>query len=208
MFFRKVYEPFGGVHGGSSLFYRPKQRRRQCRQHEEGEMRRTERAERARLAAAMRQEMVDEERRRDEKHRGTPGTHQLVRGPDGRVYRLVPRTNQTRVESKRSNAHSEEFQSPDDRSDDAPLSSSSSDTWRDCIDCSASRDDDSDFEPADHHYGHGQSQSQKLREVVLVEDVPEDEIEDDELRDLRSVWRNRRPSPGLLMEPVELFRRN
>merc|ERR1712159_208704 len=96
---------------------------------------------------------------------------------------------------------SEEFQSSDHRSDDDSLSSSvSSDTWRD--------DEDADFEPADHHHGYVQSQSQQLREVVLVEDVPEDEIEDDELVNLRSVWRNRRPSPGLLMEPVELFRRN
>ena len=196
MFFRRnVYEPFGGVPGGSSLFYRPKQRRRQ------EEMRRTERA---RQAAAMRQEM-DEERRRNEMRRdarsgGAHGAHQFVRGLDGRVYRLVPRAKQTRGESMRSNIS-------DDRSDDDSMSSS--ETWRDCMDCSASRDgEDVGFGPA-RRYAHEESQSQQLREVVIVEDVSEDELlEDDELRELRSVWRNRRPSPGLLMEPVEMFRRN
>lgn len=47
---------------------------------------------------------------------------------------------------------------------------------------------------------HCTASSQK----IVVEDVPDDE--DDELRDLRSVWRNRVPSPGKWMEPVELSR--
>jgi len=41
--------------------------------------------------------------------------------------------------------------------------------------------------------------------TLLVEDVPNDE--DEELRDLHSVWRNRAPSPGQWMEPVESFGR-
>ena len=166
--------------------------------------------ERARQAAAMRHEM-DEGRRRDEKNRSSrsDGTHQLVRGPDGRVYRLVPRTKQTRVESMRSNTHiADGFQSSDGSSDDDSLSLAA-ETRRDCMDWDASLDDlddeDAGSEPDDHD---GHDQSQKLREVVTVEDVPEDEIDDDEFRELRSVWRNRRPSPGLLMEPVELLKDN
>jgi len=38
---------------------------------------------------------------------------------------------------------------------------------------------------------------------VEVEDVPDDE--DDELRDLHSVWRNRVPSQGQWMEPIDCF---
>lgn len=39
-------------------------------------------------------------------------------------------------------------------------------------------------------------------DVITVEDVPDEE--DDELRELRSVWRNRVPSPGKWIEPVEV----
>ncbi|KAL7517739.1 hypothetical protein ACHAWX_002635 [Stephanocyclus meneghinianus] len=40
---------------------------------------------------------------------------------------------------------------------------------------------------------------------LVVEDVPIEE--DDELRDLHSVWRNRAPSPGQWMEPIDHFER-
>jgi hypothetical protein len=40
-----------------------------------------------------------------------------------------------------------------------------------------------------------------LPRAILVEDVPDEE--DEELRELRSVWRNRVPSPNQWMEPVE-----
>lgn len=40
-------------------------------------------------------------------------------------------------------------------------------------------------------------------QLIPVEDVPDDE--DEELRDLHSVWRNRVPSPGQWIEPVESF---
>lgn len=43
-----------------------------------------------------------------------------------------------------------------------------------------------------------------LEEIIAVENVPDEE--DEELRELRSVWRNRIPSPGQWMEPVESFR--
>jgi len=42
-----------------------------------------------------------------------------------------------------------------------------------------------------------------LSEIVVVENVPDEE--DDELRELRSIWRNRIPSPGQWMEPIESF---
>ena len=38
------------------------------------------------------------------------------------------------------------------------------------------------------------------RNGVVVETVPNDE--DDELRDLHSIWRNRAPGPGQWIEPV------
>ena len=38
---------------------------------------------------------------------------------------------------------------------------------------------------------------------IIVENVPDDE--DDELKEMHSVWRNRIPSPGQWMEPVESF---
>mmetsp|Transcript_20084 Transcript_20084/g.48287 ORF Transcript_20084/g.48287 Transcript_20084/m.48287 type:complete len:244 (-) Transcript_20084:1423-2154(-) len=41
---------------------------------------------------------------------------------------------------------------------------------------------------------------------IVVENVPDEE--DDALRELRSVWRNRVPSPGQWMEPVESFCRS
>ena len=46
-------------------------------------------------------------------------------------------------------------------------------------------------------------QYQDMGEIVVVEDVPDSE--DDELRELHSVWRNRKPSPGAWMEPIESF---
>ena len=42
-----------------------------------------------------------------------------------------------------------------------------------------------------------------LSEIVVVENVPDEE--DDELRELHSIWRNRTPSPGQWMEPIESF---
>ena len=41
------------------------------------------------------------------------------------------------------------------------------------------------------------------RAVAVVEDVPYEE--DGELNELHSVWRNRQPSPGNWMEPVDSF---
>mmetsp|Transcript_26936 Transcript_26936/g.57992 ORF Transcript_26936/g.57992 Transcript_26936/m.57992 type:complete len:240 (-) Transcript_26936:155-874(-) len=43
------------------------------------------------------------------------------------------------------------------------------------------------------------------RQEIVVEDVPNEE--DEELRELRSVWRNRVPSPGQWIEPIEYFTR-
>ena len=39
------------------------------------------------------------------------------------------------------------------------------------------------------------------RPKIIVENVPDEE--DEELRELHSVWRNRVPSPGEWMEPIE-----
>lgn len=47
--------------------------------------------------------------------------------------------------------------------------------------------------------------TKSLKPLIEVEDVPDDE--DDELRDLHSVWRNRVPSKGEWMEPIESFGR-
>ena len=41
------------------------------------------------------------------------------------------------------------------------------------------------------------------RPKIIVENVPNEE--DKALRELQSVWRNRVPSPGEWMEPVESF---
>ena len=45
--------------------------------------------------------------------------------------------------------------------------------------------------------------AKKKKLTLTVEDVPFDE--DEELRELHSVWRNRTPSPGEWMEPVDSF---
>merc|ERR1711920_977001 len=42
----------------------------------------------------------------------------------------------------------------------------------------------------------------KRRVTIIVEDASDSEAEEDEQK---SVWRNRRPSPGEWMEPVEKF---
>ena len=46
-------------------------------------------------------------------------------------------------------------------------------------------------------------QYQDMGEIFVVEDVPDSE--DDEFRELHSIWRNRKPSPGAWMEPIESF---
>lgn len=77
----------------------------------------------------------------------------------------------------------------------------------------ASTDSANDGEDDDHHHNNlfdigsqktGQQNETMLKQTVLpheVEDVSDEE--DEELQELRSVWRNRLPSPGQWIEPVD-----
>merc|ERR1719240_2467019 len=48
----------------------------------------------------------------------------------------------------------------------------------------------------------GKDKRKQQKVSVLVEDASDSESEDD---DYKSVWRNRRPSPGQWMEPIKSF---
>lgn len=73
---------------------------------------------------------------------------------------------------------------------------------------SSDSDDASDFSEAKHitvkiHQRPKKADKKISRRVtVVVEDASDSEYEDDD-RTINDAWRNRRPSPGVLMEPVD-----
>lgn len=158
-------------------------------------------------------EQLLRERRREQSRRDAnafpPGT--IIRGRDGRLYRVVA---DPRFSDDDASIHS------DGSVSDASVKSTSSD----------SAQSDPDEMAVDHHFKENvrlnvtanefipkdtnesapkkvkvpNDKSTKKKQITItVEDVPFDE--DEELKELHSVWRNRAPSPGQWMEPVDSF---
>ena len=170
----------------------------------------------------LQREREEEARRRCNKQnvRGypfPPGT--IIRGRDGRLYRVVGDPE----EKEQKSFENREID------DDSSLLSDVSPSDED----DESYSDDSLMEDVpNNHTALNESQSEKELHLncstkntaalnsekdkaypttntnkktitLVVEDVPIEE--DEELRDLYSVWRNRAPSPGQWMEPIENF---
>lgn len=146
--------------------------------------------------------------------------NQIIRGVDGRLYK-APYVEQDDVVKSQTNkkldtnvSTSENDSTSDDSASDEESSSSNTDE---------TMDDDDDNESAtsleweecqDHDDGSQilatdavllKENDAPSHEETIVEDVPDEE--DGELRELRSIWRNRVPSPGHWMEPVETYLR-
>lgn len=96
--------------------------------------------------------------------------YQIVRGPDGRLYKVPIRQS--------------EPSDTDHSGDNEKQESSLNDTVQ-FVNRSAS--------------GSRKKRPSRRKVTVIVEDASDSENEDES----KSYWRNRRPSPGLLMEPVE-----
>lgn len=137
-----------------------------------------------------------------------PGT--IVRGRDGNLYRVVapPRCQNmsddmdtrgatTEIREKKLEDMSTEEVS-DSNGDDSD-SDSSAEEWHYCQDTdnNVPMSFDSDSKEQQKH------SMLPAHSDIVVETVPNEE--DDELRELHSVWRNRRPSPGQWMEPCEYY---
>lgn len=158
-----------------------------------------------------------------------PGT--IVRGPDGNLYRIAAPSRRrwesddesmassinNNIERKSSmscdeNKENEEETDTDTCSTDGSMhndtvmkkdeltytpSSSESSSLRYDLD-----NDDSQIKSHNNMYKKDKA-AVPLSKIVVVENVPDEE--DDELRELHSIWRNRTPSPGQWMEPIESF---
>ena len=122
----------------------------------------------------------------------------LIRGRDGRIYRvptyLIDGIDRTSDESdERSSTMSET----------ASVATNSSTEMMDAteIPLSTVPSDQNDIKRAPQKKSKSNNKNPRRRKVtVIVEDASDSECEQDELK---SPWRNRRPSPGQWMEPIE-----
>jgi len=192
------------------------ERRRQFMERERAK----EEQRRRELEMMRRQQLIEKEEMRREKAAAQkrrartykPGT--VVLGPDGNLYRISP-TNDARLpseevkrtESKKDKRFSGYNQESKENCDEQMLpakeveasfeeESSVSSTVLDYMD-----DDCANHTHEDHI--HVASESNAEQEAIVVEDVDDDE--DDELRELHSSSRNRSPSPGQWMEPIDKY---
>jgi hypothetical protein len=102
--------------------------------------------------------------------------HSIVRGRDGRLYRVA------------SLAATDDESPPEDIIPTASVPEVSTNA------------SESNEDPAPKPKNEKSKKPRRRRVTVIVEDASDSEYEDEELN---SVWRNRRPSPGEWMEPVE-----
>jgi hypothetical protein len=171
------------------------------------------------LEMMRRQQLIEKEEMRREKAAAQkrrartykPGT--IVLGPDGNLYfsptndARLPSEEVKRTESKKDKRFSGYNQESKENCDEQMLpakeveasfeeESSVSSTVLDYMD-----DDCANHTHEDHI--HVASESNAEQEAIVVEDVDDDE--DDELRELHSSSRNRSPSPGQWMEPIDKY---
>eukprot|EP00985_Skeletonema_marinoi_P033944 scaffold42675_cov183-Skeletonema_marinoi.AAC.2 len=167
------------------------------------------------------QQMMKEEETRREKlaqaqqqRRSTYSPGSIVLGPDGNLYRVISPTaddEQLRRGEERSPVDKKRFSASDeskDNSDEQMIhpeeesepfheESDSSESEECSIDdvCASHSHEDHFYDALDTHTDPA------THTEVEVEDVPDEE--DEELKELHSISRNRSPSPGQWMEPIE-----
>jgi hypothetical protein len=192
----------------------------------ERERRAKEEEERRRELEAMRkQQQMKEENMRGKQfdqsqnrraRRYAPGS--IVLGPDGNIYRVIsPANDDTRLfgreerplEQKKHDIVSGANQSKEKEDCDEKMhpanqnESFEEESKNSSIEPEEYIDDDcANHTHEDHIYDAQDTPHQSIHtQEVEVEDVPDEE--DEELRELHSVWRNRSPCPGQWMEPIE-----
>lgn len=141
----------------------------------------------------------------------------IVRGPDGGLYR-VPASriinNQKQRESDHESALKSELREPkhcdEELGQQLPIPSAE-ETHHTMSEMEEAPSPIETEETCSHHMKcdssvgkdslDGFQRYASTKTDVVVEDASDDEEE----KELKSIWRNRRPSPGILMEPVESF---
>merc|ERR1712232_248408 len=161
-------------------------------------------------------------------------SYQIVRGPDGRLYRVPLNERNDAVKSQfgenRSQMETHSYgiargrddvmksQSNNNRNRNVTPHKANSDSKKEEVFCAKSESRENDdgsvssnewYECRDIDDGPQRMATDAAEEInvpspkspqIVVEDVPDEE--DEELREIRSIWRNRTPSPGQWMEPV------
>merc|ERR1719203_1462206 len=126
----------------------------------------------------------------------------VVRGPDGNLYRVIAPSRHEKDDTNKAGTGtqydqntttSDENKANEVTKDKSEMTNTNSDASPECKDFDDGTTDT--VLPA---------QNDEPQHEIVVENV--DDEEDEELRELRSVWRNRIPSPGQWIEPVETFR--
>merc|ERR1711920_27068 len=108
----------------------------------------------------------------------------LVQGRDGNIYKIKIGENKMNEEPKRSqNVASKKLIDPVTSAVNDEISNKNEDSLKASLQ-------------------KAEKKKLKRRVTIIVEDASDSEAEEDEQK---SVWRNRRPSPGEWMEPVENF---
>ena len=187
----------------------------------EEELRRREMEEMQRQRMAMEQARARRSRRAKEQPYATYPPSTIVHGADGRLYRVVtpPREEGSDVnESSYSDAIQDRSPSASSEEDkentidaaDVEMkhkmrlkSNSSGSLSRMESDLKTNKNEKNDTVGHVGRDAPEEKRSDVPLHQIVVENVPDEE--DDELREMRSVWRNRTPSPGQWMEPVESF---
>ena len=134
----------------------------------------------------------------------------IVRGPDGRLYRVQPDNDDSSMEIE----HSDNESSKSDIMRDSPVPSPRSKSNHEkttvnvTVGPSSTTKGQTSGGTVNVSLPAGNDQKNNRRRVtVIVEDVPESEYEDEELRSMKSTFRNRRPAienGESWMQPIEV----
>jgi hypothetical protein len=191
---------------------REMERRKRIQQQQQSEMER-----RKRLQEMQREERMERQRRErercemeegcyEERYAFPPGT--ILRGRDGRLYRVVARPAKEQHDCDPTGSFSDDESCSSNSMDKvqeenvAPVENTLNATANEFTPKSFNGQNNA---PTCRESNSSSSSKNKKTLTLVVEDVPLDE--DDELRELHSIWRNRVPEPGQWMEPVESFDR-
>lgn len=152
------------------------------------------------------------------KARYSPGS--IVLGPDGNLYRVIsPTAGDERLQGRipadkqRFSASEESEESSDEQmmpvkysdsfQEESESFSNSEEEFNVDDVCASHSHEDHFYDALDTHpeLAKDSIKVQPKLQSVKVEDVPDEE--DEELKELHSIWRNISPSPGQWMEPIE-----
>ena len=189
------------------------ERRKRIQQQQQREMERRKRLQQLQREERMERQRRERERREmeegcdEERYAFPPGT--ILRGRDGRLYRVVARPAKEQHGYDPTGSFSDEESCSSESMDKIQEENVAS--VENTLNATANEFtpklsfNGENNAPACRESNSSSSSKNKKTLTLVVEDVPLDE--DEELRELHSVWRNRVPEPGQWMEPVESFER-